>query len=83
MVAMAVQGASGPPPLALTRRQKQMVELVSEELSNEEIARRLGISPQTVKNHLTILMARLHCQTRVGVVVWAYRHGYLKVDHPC
>lgn len=81
---MGVQGVSmAPPPLVLTGRQRDMVELVAQELSNEEIARRLGISPQTVKNHMTMLMARLGCQTRVGVIVWAFRHGLLTVDHPC
>lgn len=84
MVAMVAPGVSGPPPLTLTGRQRELVTLVAREMSNEEIARALGISPQTVKNHMTLLMARVGCQTRVGVIVWAYEHGLLKVTpHPC
>lgn len=85
MVLTVAAGANGPPRCApvLTARQMEMIPLIARELSNEEIARTLGISAQTVKNHMSLLMGRLGCQTRVGVIVWAYEHGRLPLAaHP-
>jgi two-component system, NarL family, nitrate/nitrite response regulator NarL len=44
---------------SLTRRELQIVELIGDRLSNKEIARRLGIAPQTVKNHVHNLLQKL------------------------
>lgn len=43
-------------PRPLTRRQHECVELVTEGLSSKEIARRLGIAPSTVDNHIAQVM---------------------------
>jgi DNA-binding NarL/FixJ family response regulator len=45
-------------PFALTRREQQLVPLISEGLTNKEIAVRLGISEQTVKNHVSRMLRK-------------------------
>lgn len=55
--------------LQLTPRQRAVAELLCAECSQREMARRLGLSMDTVRTHLRALYARLHVQSRVGVVV--------------
>jgi DNA-binding NarL/FixJ family response regulator len=64
------------PPIAsrrvldrLTERQRDVAALVAEGLSNEEIARRLFLSPATVKSHLTAVMRRLDVRTRTQLAI--------------
>jgi ATP/maltotriose-dependent transcriptional regulator MalT len=49
----------GDAPLALTERQAQVVGLIALGCSNEEIGRRLGISPRTAKAHCDVLRQKL------------------------
>jgi ATP/maltotriose-dependent transcriptional regulator MalT len=58
------------PPI--TRRQRQVVELVAAGLSNEELAERLGISPRTAKAHCDVLRQKLGVARRRQIPV-AYR----------
>ncbi len=55
------------PDGGLSRRQQQMVELLRERLTNKEIAARLGLSEQTVKNHVHHVLRKLGVQNRMGV----------------
>jgi DNA-binding NarL/FixJ family response regulator len=48
----------------LTRREREIVRLIDGELSNKEIAKRLGIGLATVKNHVHNLLDKLHVATR-------------------
>jgi DNA-binding NarL/FixJ family response regulator len=48
----------------LTRREREIVRLIDFQLSNKEIARRLGIEVATVKNHVHNLLDKLHVATR-------------------
>ena len=57
---------------ALTDRQRQVVELIAQGLSNEEIADQLGISPRTVKAHSDVLRQKLGVTRRRQIPV-AYR----------
>lgn len=52
----------------LTRREHQVVLLVAEGLTNAEIARKLWISPGTVRRHLENVFAKLGVHTRTGAV---------------
>jgi DNA-binding NarL/FixJ family response regulator len=54
---------------SLTAREREIVSLVGEGLRNEEIARRLGITPKTVKNQLTSVFEKLGVSSRLELVV--------------
>ena len=66
-----------PEPAAdgLTRREVDVVRLVAEGLSNQQIARRLVVSEATVKTHLNHVLSKLDVDGRPGLVAWAWRHG--------
>jgi DNA-binding CsgD family transcriptional regulator len=64
-------------PAGLTRRQCQVLALVSEGLSNPEIADRLCISAKTAEHHVSALMARLEATTRREAAVEARKRGLL------
>jgi DNA-binding CsgD family transcriptional regulator len=51
----------------LTRRQHECVELVTEGLSSKEIARKLGIAPSTVDNHIAQVMHQLGIPNRAAL----------------
>jgi len=59
---MAEQGA-----LELTPRQREIIALVAEGLSNQEIGERLGISEGTVKQHLQRIFERLGVRNRTAL----------------
>ncbi len=52
----------------LTRRERQMVSLLSERLTNKEIASRLHLSEQTVKNHVHRVLKKIGVADRLGVL---------------
>jgi len=59
----------------LTEREKEIVGLVGEGLSNDEIADRLVISPATVRTHVGRAMTKLGARDRTQLVVVAYQSG--------
>jgi DNA-binding NarL/FixJ family response regulator len=65
--------AAGP---ELTRREIDVLRLVAEGLSNQQIASRLVLGEATVKTHLNHLLSKLDVDGRPGLVAWAWRHGY-------
>jgi DNA-binding NarL/FixJ family response regulator len=58
----------------LTPRERQLVKAVAEGCTNKEIAARLGLSVQTVKNQLSSLYAKLGVSTRLGLAVYIMKH---------
>jgi DNA-binding NarL/FixJ family response regulator len=64
---------------AVSRRQLEVLELVARGMSNAEIAERLGISRQTVKNHLTVVMRSLGARRRGEAVAAAMRLGWVSI----
>jgi len=62
-------------PGGLTRREVDVVRLVAEGLSNQQIARRLVVSEATVKTHLNHVLSKLDVDGRPGLVAWAWREG--------
>jgi DNA-binding NarL/FixJ family response regulator len=60
---------------SLTEREREIVAVVAEGLSNEEIARRLFLSPATVRTHVGRAMAKLGAHDRAQLVVFAYQSG--------
>jgi DNA-binding NarL/FixJ family response regulator len=66
-----------PLPDVLTARESEIVRLLGEGLSNDEIGARLVVETSTVKSHLTRVMTKLGTRDRLQTVVWAYRSGLL------
>ncbi|HEX8627509.1 MAG TPA: response regulator transcription factor [Catenuloplanes sp.] len=63
---------------ALTEREREVLALVGEGLSNDEIARRLVISPATAKTHVSRTMVKLGARDRAQLVVFAYEGGLVR-----
>ncbi|WP_329522260.1 response regulator transcription factor [Spirillospora sp. NBC_01491] len=63
---------------ALTDREREVMALVGEGLSNEEIAARLVVSPATAKTHVSRTMVKLSARDRAQLVVFAYESGLVK-----
>ncbi len=66
----------------LTDRERQVVELVAEGLSNEEIAERWFVSQATVRTHVSRAMTKLYARDRAQLVVYAYRSGLASPPAP-
>jgi DNA-binding NarL/FixJ family response regulator len=59
----------------LTEREREILGLVGEGLSNEEIAARLVVSPATARTHVSRAMVKLGARDRAQLVVFAYQSG--------
>jgi DNA-binding NarL/FixJ family response regulator len=62
----------------LTDREREVVALVAEGLSNDEIAERLVLSPATAKTHVSRAMGKLRARDRAQLVVIAYESGLVR-----
>jgi len=78
---VAQPGRQRPPPEqldSLTEREREVLGLVAQGLSNQEIAERLVISPATAKTHVSRTMMKLHAHDRAQLVVLAYETGLVR-----
>jgi len=64
----------------LTPREREILMLLAEGMSNEEIARELVLEVSTVKSHLARMMPKLGVHSRLQAVVWAYQNRIVTVD---
>jgi DNA-binding NarL/FixJ family response regulator len=73
-----------PSPLlaTLTDREREVVALVADGMSNAEIARQLTLSPLTVKTHANHAMTKLGARDRAQLVVLAYQTGLTRAPRP-
>jgi DNA-binding NarL/FixJ family response regulator len=82
LIARFVIHAKEPPAVpgleTLTEREREVVALVAEGLSNQEIAERLVLSPLTAKTHVSRAMAKLDARDRAQLVVVAYESGLVR-----
>ncbi|MEV5551164.1 response regulator transcription factor [Streptomyces sp. NPDC052309] len=68
--------AGGPAPLpGLTAREHEVLDLVARGLDNLAISRRLTLSPKTVRNHLSNILAKLQAASRAEAIVRAREAG--------
>jgi len=64
----------------LSPREMEILQYVTRGMSNKEIAARLGISHQTVKNHMTAILHKLDVEDRTQAAVYALRHGWVRLQ---
>jgi DNA-binding NarL/FixJ family response regulator len=60
----------------LTSRELEVLRLVARGMENAEIARELGISPRTAKNHVSNILAKLGLPSRLQAAIYAVRRGF-------
>lgn len=60
--------------LTLTPQQHRIFQILSEGLSNKEVARRLGVHESTVKAHISALLAKLGCHNRTRLALLSLRY---------
>ncbi len=80
--ASALLQAREPPPTSpsvLSPREREVLSLLSEGLSNRDVAERLGISRHTAKFHVNAILDKLGATTRTEAVVLAARSGLLSL----
>jgi DNA-binding NarL/FixJ family response regulator len=64
----------------LTSRQREVLALLANGMTNKEIAYSLNLSAKTVEAHRAQLMVRLNIRSLAGLVVYAIRHGILDIN---
>lgn len=69
----------GEPFHPLSGREMEVLECVTLGMSNKEIASTLGISHQTVKNHVTAILRKLGVDDRTQAAVYALRRGWVRL----
>jgi len=78
-IASAAVAAQGRPQVLddvrMTKREREVIELIGEGLSNKEIAQRLNIAAHTVKSHVRNVMEKLTLHTRLQIAAYSRRDG--------
>lgn len=64
----------------LSPREMEVLQHAARGSSNKEIAYELKISQQTVKNHISSILRKLHVKDRTEAAVYALRHGWIRLE---
>jgi DNA-binding NarL/FixJ family response regulator len=65
---------------SLSPREMEILGYVTRGISNKDIASQLGISQQTVKNHMTAILRKLQVDDRTQAAIYALRHGWVRLE---
>ncbi len=68
------------PAASLSRREVEVIRLLAEGLSNEQIGQRLFISPHTVANHVQRILEKTQSSNRTDAAMYAVRHALIPPD---
>jgi DNA-binding NarL/FixJ family response regulator len=63
---------------SLTKREREILGLVAEGMSNREIAEKLVLSPETVKSHVAAILEKLNVSDRTQAAIYAVRNGLVE-----
>ncbi|MEU6727055.1 response regulator transcription factor [Nonomuraea wenchangensis] len=74
----APRPAAGRRLAELTERETEVLTLVAQALSNQEIADKLFVAEQTVKTHVGRVLMKLGLRDRAQAIVWAYENGLVR-----
>jgi NarL family two-component system response regulator LiaR len=75
------QPATLPPTTdPLTEREVEVLRLVAQGLSNDDIAQKLVVSERTVRTHVSHILDKLHLANRTQMALYAVREGIAKLD---
>lgn len=69
-----------PAPEALTPRELEVLQLIAQGLSNQEIADRISVSESTVRAHVSRILGKLHLASRTQAALYAVREGLMDAD---
>ena len=77
---LAVYGSDAAPIFApLSPREVEILDNIAQGMTNKQVAYALGISEQTVKNHMSSILRKLSVNDRTQAVVYAMRQGWIKI----
>jgi DNA-binding CsgD family transcriptional regulator len=65
---------------SLTEREREVLDLIARGYSNQELARRLVLSPKTVRNHVSNIFSKLQVADRAQAIVRAREAGFGRND---
>lgn len=69
-----------PTPDQLTERELEVLRLVAQGLTNQDIGKRLFIGERTVRNHVSAILAKLHLANRTQAALHALREGWASLE---
>jgi DNA-binding NarL/FixJ family response regulator len=75
---MKPSGQTAPAAKNLTKREREILSLVAEGMSNREIAEKLVLSPETVKSHVAAILEKLNVSDRTQAAIYAVRNGLVE-----
>jgi DNA-binding NarL/FixJ family response regulator len=75
---MKPTGQAAPASKNLTKREREILSLVAEGMSNREIAEKLVLSPETVKSHVAAILEKLNVSDRTQAAIYAVRNGLVE-----
>lgn len=71
----AGRAQSGGPDSVLTRREREVLQKLTEGLANDQIAEQLEVDVETIKHHVKHILAKLGLVDRTQAAIWAVRNG--------
>ena len=65
---------------SITKREREIINMVSRGMKNKEIGKTLFISEATVRHHLSSIYSKLDLEDRLNLVIYSYRHNLIEVE---